>query len=248
MRRGRSNRSLSSLLHRARGGADAGLRTRLFTTLLSSTLVIETAPAPESPDGWGLVVMRSSDGRRGLSAFTSPGLLRSFRPGCEGIASVPAREFFRMALESSVDAVLLDMPLPGWEISPGEIAELAAGRVPTAPPVIRERMVRVHVSAPMVQPSAAELSLMRAQLEPHPEILAAYVVSLTLAGAPARLCVSILLRDGAGSYDEVCAALDKRDLMMPDSLGGREYLTGPLNEGLLVSARRDGVRIFDRAG
>lgn len=240
------NTELAALLVNAQGGGDQGLRGRIFAAVLKATLLVETTRDPESPGGLGLVGVQSSDGRKGIPAFTTRDALLRFKPGAAYIAAIPAKGFFGMAVQAGVDAVLLDLPAPGWEIGREEIAELAEGRVPTSQPAVTQRMVRVQLAAPRPEPPAAELAALKAALEPHAELLAAYVLTLVMAGDAPRLCVGVALRGGPRSYDDVCTLLNERGLTLPDTLGGSEYVTGPLDAAMLEGARKLGVKVFDR--
>lgn len=240
------NPALADLLARAAGGGDPGLHSRLCAEVLRSKLLVETAPAPDPAEGPGLVMMRSSDGRTGLAVYSGLDALKRYKPSCETVASVPAQGLFRTALKIGVDAVILDPPVPAWEFGPEEMAAFADGRLPESP-VPEETMVRVEVSAPQAVPAEGQLEALRAALTPHPEILAAYLFSVTLPGRERALCLGLLLEGGPDSFDAVSGKAAERGLRLPDTIAGLKYSTPPLEPSLLEGARKFGVKLFDRS-
>jgi hypothetical protein len=241
-----ANPALADLLARAAGGGDPGLHGRICAEVLRSKLLVETAPGEQPEDGPGLVMLRGSDGRVGLPVFSGLEALKRWKPGCEAVASIPAQGLFQAARRAGVDAVILDVPVPAWEFDEEEIAAFAEGRVPP-PPVPEETMIRVEVSAPQAVPAQGQLAALRAALEPHPEILAAYLFSVTLPGRERSLCLGLLLAGGPDSFEEVSQAASARGMTLPETIAGLKYSTPPLEPGLLDGARKFGLKLFDRA-
>lgn len=241
-----SNTVLADLLARAAGGGDPGLHGRICAEVLRSKLLVETSAPPHSPEGPGFVMLRGEDGRVGLPVFSGLDALKRWKPDCDTVAAIPAVGLFQTAKRAGVDAVILDVPVPAWEFGAEEIAAFAEGRVPP-PPVPEETMVRVEVSAPQAVPVAGQLAALRAALEPNPEILAAYLFSVTLPGRERSLCLGLLLEGGPDSFDAVSAAASERGMSLPETIAGLKYSTPPLEPGLLDSARKFGLKLFDRS-
>lgn len=237
---------LTDLLARAAGGGDPGLHGRICAEVLRSKLLVETAPSEDGSDGPGLVMLRGEDGRVGLPVFSGLEALKRWKPDCDMVAAIPAVGLFETALRAGVDAVILDVPVPAWEFGAEEIAAFAAGRIPP-PPVPEETMVRVEVSAPQAVPAQGQLAALRAALEPHPEILAAYLFSVTLPGRERALCLGLLLAGGPESFDEVSRTASERGMALPDTIAGLKYSTPPLEPGLLDGARKYGLKLFDKS-
>lgn len=241
-----TNSALADLLARAAGGGDPGLHGRICAEVLRSKLLVETAPAADPAEGPGLVMLRGADGRVGLPVFSGLDALKRWKPGCETVAAIPAVGLFQTARRAGVDTVILDVPVPAWEFGAEEIAAFAEGRLPP-PPVPEETMVRVEVSAPQAVPAQGQLAALRAALEPNPEILAAYLFSVTLPGRERSLCLGLLLAEGPDSFDAVSQAASERGMALPETIAGLKYSTPPLEPGLLDGARRFGLKLFDRS-
>ncbi|TBR24859.1 SseB family protein [bacterium] len=241
-----ANAALADLLARAAGGGDPGLHQRLCAEVLKARLLVETAPAENPEDGPGLVMLRGSDGRVGLPVFSTVESLKRWKPGCESVAAIPAVGLFQTARRADVDTVILDVPVPAWEFDREEIAAFAEGRLPP-PPVPEETMVRVEVSAPQAVPPQGQLAALRAALEPNPEILAAYLFSVTLPGRERSLCLGLLLEGGPDAFDAVSQAASDRGMALPETIAGLKYSTPPLEPGLLEGARKFGLKLFDRS-
>lgn len=241
-----TNAALADLLARAAGGGDPGLHERICREVLRSKLLVETAPGQDPEDGPGLVMLRGEDGRVGLPVFSGLESLKRWKPDCESVAAIPAVGLFQTAFRAEVDTVILDIPVPAWEFGADEIRAFSEGRVPPAP-IPEETMVRVEVAAPQSVPAQGQLAALRAQLEPQPEILAAYLFSVTLPGRERSLCLGLLLADGPDSFDEVSQSASERGMTLPETIAGLKYSTPPLEPGLLEGARKFGVKLFDRS-
>jgi SseB protein N-terminal domain len=119
---------LASLLAHAAGTASA---EDVYATLLSGELIVALAEPPEGAAAQ-FVAEPGPDGRIALLAFSDPRALAAWAdPPLQ--ASVRATELLLLAAAKGVQVVRLDPAGPvRLTLADGELAALAAGRVPTA--------------------------------------------------------------------------------------------------------------------
>jgi len=236
-----TNPELVRLLAEAAGGADSSMHERIYKTVLASRLILEIEKPPtEGQSGVSLVALKRDDGQTGLAAFTDAEALKRWKPDCEYFVSLPALELFKLARDSSFDAILLNPPEGGWDFMQEDIAALADGRILSASPEIGT-LVRVEIHRPAEPIPEAVLAWLRSALASHPEVETCSFFLLAFGADPAFLCLGVRFRGPVEHWKGLMETLEA-DLAGVPAFGDG-FKLAPISDELRAGADRYGVKV-----
>lgn len=216
-----SNPALLQALAEIASADDPARRRRVYEELLRARLLVLT------PRGQGVITseggspkemaielftLRAEDGRTGLPVFTDQEALRRFGPP-EALISLllDGRIVFRLALESDIDAVVINPGGPaGGEVERPEMSALAQGQIPDSGTVgmsVIDAGTEVSIQPLGERPPARFVDRLQEVVPGHPEIRACYLYRMGLGAEDLRLTLGLAL-DGPQEPDELRRLLD----------------------------------------
>jgi len=239
-------------------------RTVFYRELLASSLRIavpaattwqglpegESVASKETPIRF--IANPGPDGKPGMLVFTGDDAVLAWREaGCETI-ELEVPELSRLALQAGMEYLIINVSGPsGGLLGPNELAALAKGQVPRPSPLGEKESLppdeHIQLSRPPAAPSTAMNAALRAEAAHRKQILSAYLVEGSFAGAPPRLLLAMELEHGTDP-DKVIPAFLESVLARMISSGLKPPDVIPVEPGsaLLSAAKESGYQVYYR--
>jgi hypothetical protein len=202
--------------------SDPAARPAFYRALLDAQLFFLTPPGPR-PDEQGMLPPGSKlslvqwKGAQGdyIPLFTSRARLDEIASqigGAYGFVAIAGKAAFSLLAQRPMGAVLNPGLRYGKELSPGEIARLATGKLADAEPRVVEQDTEVMIGQPDTPPTALIEALCRLFAK-HPSVAAAHLAQIydPSSGDPPHPIIGVLATDFESMIEE--AMLVARDVV-----------------------------------
>jgi type III secretion system (T3SS) SseB-like protein len=244
------NAPLREALAAAVGDPAPEAQRGVLEAILAGTLIVALAPSggeppPPGSRGAPLAVAPGPDGRLTALVFSGPTALHGWA-GTDRTASGPGRAMAALVRDQGVTAAVLDVAGPvAATLEHADLRALASGVAEAGSPVPagpgRQAPLRLRAPDPSLPAEAADA--LRAALEPHAAVAAAYMFEGPPDGARRRLWLGLDLAQGAIPG---AALADGVRALEPHVGGARVETTVVQRDGVLAALREAAPPLFER--
>jgi hypothetical protein len=258
------NPDLIKIMTQMSANPDMKVRRALYREFLKSTFLLPM-PAPVADFSSKLksgasvdvklVSQRGAKGELVWMAFTDEKALSMWKSTGGAFVTLPGSQFFSMAVRNNVDNILVNCAGPvSGQITKMEINMLVEGTLPDeageATHTLRfKENTQVFIGAPVQQPRPELVSYLKEKLGDHPDVLAGYLVLMTIGAAAPHLVLGVQFK--AMPHQEPTKRMfDSLGKGLHPFLGQGEYLDmfpfDPTHEWF-QSIQKSGIVVYKKA-